>query len=789
MSISSVSASEWALIAAHLVPSEDARDDHHHVSILDEADVDKRAAQQALGRAFFNLMLTCRELYHDLPWAMPKWCLSRVYNGNRAERAILHWLDTFQSDLLPATTATAAATATAATTKATTTKATTTASAPAGSTRSPSSLPKEKSAMEGVAWMESRFLAHCWLGAKFDSKCTFLRARLSTPTSPEFWHSFGLCGHVMFGTLNELKSWSATQQQQQHQQQQRQPQEQQRQPQQPQQPQPQQQHEHKTHQHPPEHQRQQRQDAVLVPQTAAVSTPPKSQQKASQGPLAPALYSLNLNLTRQEDVDCFHQLHTRLLARARGDTMFVLTRVTIPLLTVSNVKYLTIKSFSRTTIDSLHFHDVEEVEWHPTALQRAICGTFRHTRHVTLHVPFSLDDIAALAGVPEIELWSSRLLQLEHMDEAQETNIDTSAATDVSPLRGARQLGLHVLPVLNEASSLEAAQRVSLTDVALTTNRLANATSIRLANMKVMPDVLHLPKATEIELVESDVKQITCPAHLDRLYIHNGGSDATLPIPSFEFAKEVQLKLFSLAREQLADLGSRVDTLVLHACVRNMSDLHVIPDHVHVCVSMGMRELNVDVPAPPCVQELQCLRRADFPIHHVAHVPRLTLPSTSSGAPIRDLYLLSNRQRLSLEGCTVEGEITGCRSLFLRACRGAATVTATHYLSVLRGAIASEQAGDDVFPKLRLARVRDVSACHLDSCSIQDFACMQNVQRLVLRNCTFDSVDTLPPVASLRMLNCTTSDKEWAWPWLVLINRTPEEMRHVLLAGKKHRRR
>ncbi|EGD79742.1 hypothetical protein PTSG_10725 [Salpingoeca rosetta] len=283
-----------------------------------------------------------------------------------------------------------------------------------------------------------------------------------------------------------------------------------------------------------------------------------------------------------------------------------------------------------------------------------------------------------------------------------------------------------------------------------------------------MPDVLHLPKATKIELVESDVKQITCPAHLDRLYIRKRGSSAALPIPAFEHARMVHVSLPDsfLSREQLTDLGSRVDTLVLRACVRNMSDLHVIPDH-----------------------ELQCCRRSDFPIRLVAHVPRLTLPSTSSGAPIHNLYLLSNRQRLSLEGCTVEGEITGCRSLFLPACRGAATVTATHYLSVLRGVVASEQMGDDVFSTLQVARVRDVSACHLDSCSIQDFACMQNVQRLVLRNCTFDSLDNLPPVASLHMLNCTTSDKAWAWPWLILVNRTPEEMRRVLLAGKKHKRR
>ncbi|EGD79475.1 hypothetical protein PTSG_10040 [Salpingoeca rosetta] len=74
-----ISVFEWATIAQHLLetqsqpasPGEELDDmpnrRHRH-----------RRHRRSNARALFNLMLTCRNLYNELPWAMPKWHLANL---------------------------------------------------------------------------------------------------------------------------------------------------------------------------------------------------------------------------------------------------------------------------------------------------------------------------------------------------------------------------------------------------------------------------------------------------------------------------------------------------------------------------------------------------------------------------------------------------------------------------------------------------------------------------------------------------------------------------------------
>ncbi|EGD75194.1 hypothetical protein PTSG_06847 [Salpingoeca rosetta] len=79
---------DWAAVAHHvLTDTSTASDDRNRV------------------RTFLQLMFTCRELYHDLPRAMPKWILADAlwrthpYTQQPVRVVVSDWLDTFQRDL------------------------------------------------------------------------------------------------------------------------------------------------------------------------------------------------------------------------------------------------------------------------------------------------------------------------------------------------------------------------------------------------------------------------------------------------------------------------------------------------------------------------------------------------------------------------------------------------------------------------------------------------------------------------------------------------------------------
>ncbi|EGD81346.1 hypothetical protein PTSG_11377 [Salpingoeca rosetta] len=119
-------------------------------------------------RDVLNLMLTCRSLYHNLPWAMPKWRAARGFLC----RFVPHWLDTFQQDGADADAAAAAA---------------------------------------ASQWLLNRFLVYSWLGFTWESTCPFIiklrqgeaRHNLKHPLRADFQRYV----RINFDSLEQLQSW------------------------------------------------------------------------------------------------------------------------------------------------------------------------------------------------------------------------------------------------------------------------------------------------------------------------------------------------------------------------------------------------------------------------------------------------------------------------------------------------------------------------------------------------------------------------------------------------------
>ncbi|EGD77809.1 hypothetical protein PTSG_08899 [Salpingoeca rosetta] len=127
------SCSQWALIAERLLPLDRLQrqaidKDLHLVHVAGprrRATPEIRAERDSI-RGFLRLMMTCRELYHDLPFAVPKWCLSDNFKFIFRCHGVIDWPPEFAKD---------------------------------------SGLPHEQ------AWLDDRFLALSWLGVNWSKSC------------------------------------------------------------------------------------------------------------------------------------------------------------------------------------------------------------------------------------------------------------------------------------------------------------------------------------------------------------------------------------------------------------------------------------------------------------------------------------------------------------------------------------------------------------------------------------------------------------------------------------------
>ncbi|EGD80393.1 hypothetical protein PTSG_10648 [Salpingoeca rosetta] len=306
--------------------------------------------------------------------------------------------------------------------------------------------------------------------------------------------------------------------------------------------------------------------------------------------------------------------------------------------------------------------------------------------------------------------------------------------------------------------------------------------------MRPVPELLHLTNAIDIALgYGSKVRQFTCAPRIERLVIRD--ATGTPPcIPKFEHAQVVCLALphLHLTSEQLVDLSTRVDKLVLRRLLRVPDDadsphtstsvVRGIPDHAHVCLDC----FEIDEPVPPCVKELKALVEGSaVQGRFVSHVPRLSLKDKCGHARINDVHLLSGRKVLQLTQVLLEGELASCEQLSLCGCRGRLGLTSIGSLD-LNGAVVttdddngdgdnnidSGDGSDDsdnralAETKLLITRVHHVTLCRLEECVIHEFGCFQDVQHLTLKECKFEDLASFPPVHVLVLRNCETMDED-----------------------------
>ncbi|EGD78163.1 hypothetical protein PTSG_09039 [Salpingoeca rosetta] len=689
-------------------------------------------------RAFVNLMLTCRQLYHDLPWAMPKWCLADVLSTHVwrmaiARRDLKIFIDAFQKGIAGARSPLCPH-----------------ANTPLQILEQKAGPPQRSSRHDRPAssrgvWLENRFLVYSWLGATWDSECAFLRTRLRSPLAlADFWRSFARFGRVSYASLGNLEAWCGTQPDRSG---------------------------AADHDHTASHDGSDQQ-SQHVPQSKgdkedtpapmdSRTDPSDTQSRHTVGgsethPInaTPALFSLEANLNDQRDADRFHELRTRALGNARGDRVALHVKTSLSSLSACNINELTIRSLFA-EVEQMRLSTVQRVHWFANKQRQAIHGNIHNVRRFDTHHSVPLDADSAIASVPCIQL-------------------DDNAAADLTPLHRVTKLILNKVCVTNGLSVVASAQDIELRDMPLSSSvHTLNATRVKLLRLSKAPNTLHLPQASRIELIHAGVRRITCPPILRRLVVRDD-TGSSPPVPEFHHADTVLLDLryTRLSREELANLARRVSRLELSGGVASMRDLAGIPSHAHV----SLENVCVDAPVPLCVKHLRISIAERLDSQLVAAVPELFIDGHFTYPRIDNVHLLSGRQNLRISCASFNGDITHCTRVWLGFCHGRGTLASISSLTVEGATVGVSD-----------LRVYDTPTCRLRSCAIEDSAGLQGIHTLVLAACTFDTLEGLSSVRCLVVHRCTTPDKVWLWPDTVFVNRPLEEMTRLLVAGK-HRK-
>ncbi|EGD81180.1 hypothetical protein PTSG_11218 [Salpingoeca rosetta] len=424
-------------------------------------------------------------------------------------------------------------------------------------------------------------------------------------------------------------------------------------------------------------------------------------------------------------------------------------------LTASNVRHLTIVAPSA-KIDKLSVHHVERMTWDTAAEEVTFDADFRDVQHICLRRLGHRADFSALAGIPCVELASD----------------DAANSFDLAPLEGVKHLALRNTRVLGEEPVILAAQRLDLTGVNLEAAKL-HANRVQLCRMAAAPELLHLPNATHIELLEDcKVKRITCPLHIERLVIRHPNTHAgaaPVELPQFEHAGTVVLDFggAKLTRAQLTSLGARSDHLVLCNCVNNIRDLCDVPPHVYVCVAGA----HVDAEVPLCVKELKASIKSSFRASFVRTVPYLMLSGQRTMKAIPDTNNLSDHVFLSLKACAIDGAIRNCLRASIDGCVGRATFNCIGALSIHHGDLAFTRFERADF---EVEGVEDVCTCRLWHCDIDEPFSLRATQRLIVRVSTFYEAIVVEPVNTLVVRGCGSGYGNGRWPYATLARPTHE---------------
>ncbi|EGD73967.1 hypothetical protein PTSG_05661 [Salpingoeca rosetta] len=816
----------WVLVARHLLDGGDEKaneeeEERHRVS---------HHAKKDRLRSFFNLMMTCRLLYHDLPWALPKWYLRQVAMPANANIPAFsrhsvtpdflfrtQWLDSFQEEV------------------------TTVQPQPqpqpqpqhADDDEPEQSTPAQRAGISSMppaklkAWLETRFLVYSWLGVTWDATfCMYLCDAVSDASSfsPSFRNDFARFGRLKFVTLQRLELWASRdppQQQQQH-----------LQPKQDDDDEDDDEDEDEEEQGAPsahtshvavqqarsnvssaatdgaaQHAealadtRAEHSSLPVSPTPATSATTPATLASSAATTAAPILKPAVVSLVIQHATqDAITRLDHSLGVLGHPQVEFLEISATsrIPVLRLRNIDWLELRTSG--PVDRLELTRVNRVSWNPASEQQTrIHGQFGGVRDVEL-LGFGesrLEHIDALEGVPCVTLNNCpRVTNLGPLKRAQTVKLYRSNASDLSAVSNVPEVHLVSLP----NASMEA----------LT----LRSTRVWLKHLHSLTNTLNVPNATTIRVIDChNLQRIVCgdgTGHDAVGHSRDGDSDGDVigaggvhlsllrvrgcprmkTLPSFEHADIVDIDI-DLEGESLQRLCQRVDTIILNKPAslshRIQQALHTLPPHVRVKICDFSTGLLAN-PLPPCVATLKCkMYSSSLDVHHYApHVRHLSAVGMGHRRSLQGVDKLPHLKHVFAGLCTIFAKFDGCRAVSVVDCPGHITINAAEAVYAVHGEVRSltnvaNAELQNMDERTNPYSTRNVATCRVLESHINSLAPFAGVQRLLLEKCTFDSLDYMPArLTTLRLHNCRMKTRRHKWPDVVLVDRSREEMLTII---------
>ncbi|EGD73648.1 hypothetical protein PTSG_05358 [Salpingoeca rosetta] len=688
----------WKLVAARILSATYPGDASGTLEVFDV----KAKADCGRARTFLNLMLTCRELYHDLPWAMPKWCLATVLsqtNNDKYKRklarvkmgqqpldvhrglsqqaevipgdddaedtwskdygpSVQDWLDTFQTTLLPPLLS---------------------PDEDKGGTDTEDDCTDSAARYAATvsAWMEERFLAYSWLGVTWASDLPFLQARLASIRHNDFWLKFSRCGRVAFTCMHDLETWAVAEGGEEPCWDEKDLREKGKNP-----------REEKAHNDNDDddddddecEEKQQHDDKRKQQQRRLHRQRHDDKRKQQQHRLHRQRHDdkrkqQQHRLHRQRHDDKRKQQQHRLQKRMTPREDAIRESQQQPR---AALLYVTVTLKSQADADRFKEHYSTlvgdgHVRWFRVMYeQTALQGEVSNVHGLSLFGFNKLSDLSLFAGV-------------------QDLRVAVCRGMDLTPFTALKRLVFGGI-VAGGQSVIADVDDVCLNSSSLVTSTL-NAKRVCLRNMHLVdaPSPLHLPNATHIELrfdeldpdhnAAEDDFAVDLPPGLDKLVLVHG--DTLGPeLPRFEHAREADLQLCDVPDvAELAYLAHRVDKLVIRADPSDeftATGLSQVPNTVYVCLDDVKCTKTTSL--PPCVKELHAIVEDDVSVTCWSHIPLLSLTGWCMRAS--NMGALSGRRQLRMSGVVLDGEISDCDHVTLCDCHGSVVFSHITWLSV-----------------------------------------------------------------------------------------------------------
>ncbi|EGD78088.1 hypothetical protein PTSG_08966 [Salpingoeca rosetta] len=778
---------EWACVAQHLLAQQFARinqdregfDDGEGYCVgralqEDDVDADLLSARERDGaRAVLNLMLSCRTLYNELPWALPKWYLAHLVRTDMlGQRHTCYvsgaWLDTFQweeeepqqeeqeeeggeendggkdsdnrreddkgtkgstGDPLACDGACGLAD-------------------PRAATHSISAPPSRNSSSSSMhAWLEDRFLVHSWLGATWVSTCQFLAF---SPRTPKFMQAFGRYGRITFRGLStaDIFLWTDGTAQL-----------------------PRPQHGDENGDGNGDGQLGEGDNGLGDCGTPANNGDERTEEEPLQTfrhknpAMRPALFMAQAGV---EDQASLNEVMRRIETlqeqhKCTCDRLFLCTHGPLDHVRVRDARHVHIECADDAVIDSVELHNVVELHWHLAADQRYLRGTLDNVRKVKVFgdEEQSISDINALANVSDVTL-----MRLDNVS--------------AGPLAHARRVVLYQVELASGAVCLQDVDHLELHRCqGIDSDFTCNARAFKLDGGMQLN--IKLPHATRVHLSNTDTTHLDLGFEaLDVLALHR--CDQLQTLPAFGRVDVLSLSFVTgLDAALLRSLNGRVRTLIINAAHDPTFDLSLLENvSADVRVEVAADGCNIRRPLPACVQAVNVDTLSAQHVPDVAVASRLQVAFETAHNKLAQptMALLCNHEHVQMYGCAMEGQVHGVGQLGLCGCEGAVSVQGADFVKVDEGALTLTLA--DVrrarliaIEHVRVPSTSNVTTCVLDGCQIEDWSGFAGVRRLIVNACVFDNVDTLPltaaPFTFQMRGECKTITTNKVWPEFTVI--------------------